>query len=105
MQPGSIIVDCTAERGGNCELTRADEMVVTDNRVTILGPTNLPSTLPHDASLMYSKNVAALLGLIVKDGRLALDQEDEIVRGILVTTGGEIVHRRVRQALEEAGDD
>ena len=105
MQPGSIIVDCAAVKGGNCELTRADETVVTDNRVTILGPTNLPSTLPHDASLMYSKNVAALLGLIVKDGRLALDQEDEIVRGILVTTGGEIVHRRVRQALEEAGDD
>ncbi|HEX5626407.1 MAG TPA: Re/Si-specific NAD(P)(+) transhydrogenase subunit alpha [Actinomycetota bacterium] len=105
MQPGSIIVDCAAERGGNCELTRADETVVTDNRVTILGPTNLPSTLPRDASLMFSKNVAALLGLIVKDGRLALDEEDEIVRGALVTEGGEIVNRRVREALEEVRDD
>jgi NAD(P) transhydrogenase subunit alpha len=105
MRPGSIIVDCAAERGGNCELTRADETVVTDNRVTILGPTNLPSTLPHDASLMYSKNVVALLGLIVKDGRLALDDEDEIVRGILVTAGGKIVHHRVRRALEEVRDD
>jgi NAD(P) transhydrogenase subunit alpha len=105
MQPGSIIVDCAAERGGNCELTRADETVVTDNRVTILGPTNLPSTLPHDASLMYSKNIAALLGVIVKDGRLALDEEDEIVRGALVTKGGEIVNRRVREVLEEVRDD
>lgn len=105
MQPGSIIVDCAAERGGNCELTRADEAVVTENCVTILGPTNLPATLPHDASLMYSKNVAALLGLIVKDGRLALDEQDEIVRGALVTTGGEIVHRRVLQTLEEVRDD
>ncbi|HEU4831604.1 MAG TPA: NAD(P)(+) transhydrogenase (Re/Si-specific) subunit alpha, partial [Actinomycetota bacterium] len=105
MQPGSIIIDCAAERGGNCELTRPDEAVVTDNRVTILGPTNLPSTLPRDASLMYSKNVAALLGLIVKDGRLALDEEDEIVRGALVTKGGEIVNRRVREVLEEVRDD
>lgn len=105
MQPGSIIVDCAAERGGNCELTRAEQTIVTDNHVTILGPTNLPSTLPHDASLMYSKNVAALLGLIVKDGTLALDAEDEIVRGALVTRGGEIVNRRVREALEEVRDD
>jgi len=101
MQPGSMIVDCAAERGGNCELTRPDETVVTPNRVTILGPTNLPSMLPHDASLMYSKNVAALLGLIVKHGRLALDEKDEIVRAVLVTTDGEIVHPRVRHALEE----
>ena len=71
--------------GGQLRAHPPDETVVTDNRVTILGPTNLPSTLPHDASLMYSKNVAALLGLIVKDGRLALDEEDEIVRGALVT--------------------
>jgi H+-translocating NAD(P) transhydrogenase subunit alpha len=105
MQPGSIIVDCAAERGGNCELTRADETVVTDNRVTILGPTNLPSMLPRDASLMFSKNVAALLGLIVKDGRLALDEKDEIVRGALVTRGGKIVNRRVREVLEEVRDD
>ena len=101
MQPGSIIVDCAAERGGNCELTRPDETVVTHNRVTILGPTNLPSMFPHDASLMYSKNVAALLGLIVKDGRLALDEKDEIVRAVLVTTDGEIVHPRLRHAIEE----
>ena len=93
---------CTGQRN---ELTRADETVVTDSRVTILGPTNLPTTLPHDASLMYSKNVAASIGLIVKDGRLALDEEDEIVRGALVTMGGEIVNRRVRQALEEVRDD
>jgi len=105
MQPGSIIVDCAAERGGNCELTRAEQTIVTDNHVTILGPTNLPSTLPHDASLMYSKNITALLGLIVKNGTLALDEEDEIVRGALVTRGGEIVNRRVREVLGEVRDD
>ncbi|HET9248752.1 MAG TPA: NAD(P) transhydrogenase subunit alpha [Actinomycetota bacterium] len=105
MQPGSIIVDCAAERGGNCELTRADELVVTENHVTILGPTNLPAAFPHDASLMVSKNIAALLDLVVSDGHLALDEEDEIVRSTLVTRGGEIVHGRVREAIEEVPDD
>ncbi|HJS27077.1 MAG TPA: Re/Si-specific NAD(P)(+) transhydrogenase subunit alpha [Actinomycetota bacterium] len=104
MQPGSVIVDCAAERGGNCALTRADETVVTDNGVTILGPTNLPSTVPHDASLMYAKNVAALLGLITREGRLALDEEDEIVRQTVVTRDGEIVNGRVLRALEEVRD-
>jgi len=104
MQPGSVIVDCAAERGGNCELTRPDDEVVTENDVTILGPLNLPAQVPRDASLMYSKNVASFLQLLVKDGKLVIDQEDEIVRGTLVTHGGEIVHRRVLEALEEIRD-
>jgi proton-translocating NAD(P)+ transhydrogenase subunit alpha len=105
MQPGSVIVDLAAERGGNCELTKANRRVVTDNRVTILGPTNLASTVPYQASLMYAKNVAAFLLHLVHDGTLHIDEEDEIVKGMLVTSGGEIVHKRVLEALEEVRTD
>ncbi|HZD17535.1 MAG TPA: Re/Si-specific NAD(P)(+) transhydrogenase subunit alpha [Actinomycetota bacterium] len=104
MQPGSVIVDCAAERGGNCALTRANHRVVTENRVTILGPTNLASTVPHQASVMYAKNIVAFLLHLVRDGRVELDLEDEIIRGTLVTKDGEIVSKRVIEALEEAGD-
>ena len=104
MQRGSVIVDCAAERGGNCELTKPNRKVVTDNGVTILGPTNLPADVPYDASLMYAKNVTAFLQLIVKDGKLAVDPEDEIVKGTMVTSGGEIVHKRVLEALTEVQD-
>ncbi len=101
MQPGSVIIDCAAERGGNCQLTRPNHEVVTQNRVTVLGPTNLASTVPHEASLMYAKNVTAFLLHVVKDGKLQLDLDDEIVKGTLVTRGGEILHRRVLEALGE----
>jgi NAD(P) transhydrogenase subunit alpha len=104
MQSGSVIVDCAAERGGNCELTWPDRTVLTENGVTILGPTDLPSTVPHDASFMYAKNVAAFLGLITRDGRPSLDEGDEIVRATLVTSGGHVVHRRVLEALEGVRD-
>jgi NAD(P) transhydrogenase subunit alpha len=105
MQPGCVIVDCAAERGGNCELTRPNRRVITENHVTILGPTNIASTVPHEASLMYAKNVTAFLFNMVKDGKLGIDLEDEIVRGTLVTRGGEIVHKRVLEALAEAQHD
>jgi NAD(P) transhydrogenase subunit alpha len=98
MQPGSVVVDLAAEQGGNCELTRADE-VVDAYGVTILGPTNLPSTVPHDASLMYAKNVSAFLLAMVRDGRLDPDVEDDVVRGTQVTRGGEVVHPRVLESL------
>ena len=98
MVPGSVIVDLAAERGGNCELTMADETVVT-NGVTILGPTNLPSTVPYHASQMYAKNVTTLLQHLVKDGALSLNLEDEITRETLVCTGGTVVHPRVQEAL------
>jgi NAD(P) transhydrogenase subunit alpha len=101
MQPGSVVVDCAAERGGNCEVTRPNHRVVTDNGVTIFGPTNLAATVPHEASLMYAKNMTAFLLLLVKDGKLEIDLEDEIVKGTLVTREGEVVHKRVKEALAE----
>jgi NAD(P) transhydrogenase subunit alpha len=101
MQPGSVIVDCAAERGGNCELTRANHRVVTENGVMVLGPTNLPSQVPYEASVMYAKNAAAFLLHIVRDGALAIDLEDEIVKGTLVTREGEIVNKRVLESLAE----
>jgi len=98
MRPGSVIVDLAAERGGNCELTRADEHVV-EHGVTILGPTNLPSTVPYHASQMYAKNVTTFLASIVKEGKLELNMEDEVVRDTLVTRGKEVVQPRVRELL------
>jgi NAD(P) transhydrogenase subunit alpha len=104
MAPGSVVVDCSAERGGNCALTRPGESVVTANGVTILGPTNLASDVAHEASVMYAKNVAALLLHLVHDGRIDLDPDDEIVAGTLVARDGEVVHPGVRAALE-AGNE
>jgi NAD(P) transhydrogenase subunit alpha len=101
MQPGSVIVDCAAERGGNCELTRANHRVVTENAVTVLGPTNLPSKVPFEASMMYAKNVAAFLLHLVRRGEITLDLNDEIIAGTLVTRAGEIVNRRVLESLRE----
>jgi NAD(P) transhydrogenase subunit alpha len=101
MQPGSVIIDCAAERGGNCELTQANKRIVSENGVIVLGPTNLPADVPHDASVMYAKNVVAFLQLLVKDGKLVVDEDDEIIRGTMVTKDGEIVHKRVLESLEE----
>ena len=100
MPAGSVIVDCAAERGGNCELTDPDDEVLTGNSVTIVGPTNLASTVPHEASLMYAKNMVAFLLHVVPEGELALDLEDEIIAGTLVTRDGEIVNPRVLGSLE-----
>ena len=99
MAPGSLIVDIAAERGGNCELTRPGETVVASSGVTIMGPLNLPSTIPYHASQMYAKNIATFLKYLIKDGKLALNREDEIVRETLVTHGGEVVHPKVREML------
>jgi proton-translocating NAD(P)+ transhydrogenase subunit alpha len=98
MAPGSIIVDLAAATGGNCELTRADQVVV-EHGVTIMGPTNLPATVPNHASQMFAKNVATFLALLVKDGKLNLDMEDQIIRETLVTRGKEVVLPRVKEAL------
>jgi NAD(P) transhydrogenase subunit alpha len=99
MAPGSVIVDLAAERGGNCELVEADE-VVTEGGVIILGPTNLAATIPYHASQMYSKNITTFLALLVaKDGRLTIDTSDEIVRETLVTRDGSVVNARVESAL------
>jgi NAD(P) transhydrogenase subunit alpha len=98
MPPGSLIVDIAAERGGNCELTRAGE-VVEERGVRIFGPVNLPSEIPYHASQMYAKNIATFLKHLIKDGQIALNREDEIVRETLVTHAGEVVHPRVREAM------
>ena len=84
MRPGSVVVDLAAEAGGNCELTEPGE-VVERAGVTILGLTNLPSTMPAHASQLYSKNISALLGHLIVDGELKLDFEDEITAGACVT--------------------
>jgi NAD(P) transhydrogenase subunit alpha len=98
MAPGSVIVDLAAERGGNCELTKADQVVV-ENGVTILGPTNLPSELPAHASQMLAKNLTNFLRLITRDGKFFLNLEDEVVRETLAAHRGEVVSRQVRELL------
>ena len=99
MRPGSVIVDLAAEQGGNCELTRADEDVV-QHRVTILGPTNLPSTMPLDASTLYARNVLELALLVIKGGKLSLDTSDEIIKGALLTHDGALVHGPTAEAAK-----
>lgn len=98
MNPGSVVVDLAAERGGNCELTKPGETTV-DGGVTILGPANLPAEIPYHASQMYAKNIATFLLNMVKDGQLNLDMEDEITRDTLVTQDGKIANTRVAEIL------
>jgi len=97
MSSGSVIVDLAAERGGNCELTKPDEVTVV-NGVTILGPTNLSASVPYHASQMYAKNLANFVLLLNKQG-MNLDSEDEIVRETLLTRGGEVVNARIRALI------
>jgi NAD(P) transhydrogenase subunit alpha len=99
MAPGSVIVDLAAETGGNCELTKAGETVTSPNGVQILGVTNLPSTVPLDASQLYAKNVQTLLDYIIKDGALALDMTDEIIAGTTIVHDGTITHKPTLDAL------
>jgi NAD(P) transhydrogenase subunit alpha len=99
MRPGSVIVDLASERGGNCELTVADHVVERDG-VRIFGPTDLPSRVAVHASEMYAKNLSAFVLGMVRDGRVDLDADDEILAATLVCRGGELVHPRVRAAWE-----
>jgi NAD(P) transhydrogenase subunit alpha len=106
MAPGSVVVDLAAERGGNCELTRPDAVVV-HHGVTILGPSNPPALVPNHASQMYSKNITTFLShLLGKEGAkkpsLELDLSDEITRETLLTRDGDIVHARVKDLLGAA---
>jgi NAD(P) transhydrogenase subunit alpha len=102
MKPGSVIVDLAAETGGNCELTEPGETVVKHD-VTIVGPLNLPSSMPDHASQLYAKNVQNLIELMVSDeGALELDFEDEILAGACITRAGEIVHEGAKQAVGTA---
>ncbi len=96
MAPGSVLVDLAAERGGNFELTRAGEKIE-EHGVTIIGSINLASTVPYHASQMYAKNVATFLLYMMKEGKLQINPQDEIVRETLLTQGGEIVSARLRE--------
>lgn len=102
MKPGSVVVDLAAETGGNCELTKAGETVIAHD-VKIVGPVNLPSSMPDHASQLYAKNVQSLLELMVDDeGALALDFDDEIIAGACITRDGEIVHEGAKAAAGAA---
>ena len=98
MAPGSVVVDLAAERGGNCELTKAGETVVSGG-VSILGPVNLPATVPFHASQMYARNITTFMLHLIKDGALEVDLEDEITRGTLVARDGKIVNEMVGEAF------
>ena len=99
MRPGSVIVDLAADTGGNVELTKPGEAVVTGG-VTIDGPRNLASTMPVHASQLFSRNVSTLLLSIVKDGQANIDFNDEIVKGSCLTNAGELVHPQAKALLE-----
>jgi NAD(P) transhydrogenase subunit alpha len=98
MRPGSVIVDLAAESGGNCELSKPDEVVVAHG-VSIHGPTNLPATMPVHASQLYARNVTELLNTFVKNGELALDFTDEVIAGACVTHAGDVVSAAVKATL------
>ena len=98
MQPGSVIIDLAAETGGNCELTSPGETIETDG-VTIVGTIQIATEVPHDASQMYARNLAAFLGNLIEEGAVNLNLEDEIIRGTLLTHDGEVVATRVRDML------
>ena len=99
MKPGAVIVDMAADQGGNCAYSEAGATVM-HNGVTIMGPINLPGTVASDASQLYAKNISALLKLLVKDGELNLNFDDEIISGACLTHGGEIRNARVKSMLE-----
>jgi len=96
MAPGSVIVDVAAERGGNCELTQPNQIVV-EHDVTIIGYINMASSVPYHASQMYARNVAAFLNHLTKDRTIHIDTADEITRETLLTQGGKIVNSRLRE--------
>ena len=104
MKPGSVIVDMAAcALGGNCELSKAGETIVTDNGVTIIAPDNLPATMPAGASAFYARNISALLLGMVKDGTLNLDFEDEVTKATVITHGGAVVSEAVKKLLDRPG--
>ncbi len=97
MKPGSVIVDLAGEAGGNCELSEPGQTVIRHD-VKIAAPLNVPSTLAEHASQLYAHNIQALLGLMIEDGSLKLDFEDEVIAGACITRDGEIVHEGAKQA-------
>jgi NAD(P) transhydrogenase subunit alpha len=102
MKPGSIIVDLAAEQGGNCELTQAGA-TVEHQGVTIMGPVNLPASVPTHASQLYSKNVVNLIQQLYQNGSVRPDFADEIAKGCVITDSGTVANETVRQLLSEKG--
>jgi NAD(P) transhydrogenase subunit alpha len=98
MKRGSVVIDLAGSTGGNCALSKADE-VVERNGVTILAPTNLPASVPVHASQLYSRNITSFLSLLIKDGQLQIDMNDDVVGPSCVTHQGKIVNQRVAAAL------
>ena len=103
MKPGSVIVDLAAETGGNCELSEPGESIIRHD-VKILAPLNVPSTMAEHASQLYARNIQSLLGLMIADGELKLDFEDEVIAGACITRGGEIVNEGAKAAAGAATD-
>jgi NAD(P) transhydrogenase subunit alpha len=101
MKPGSVIVDLAGEQGGNCELSEPGSTVVRHD-VKILAPLNVPSTMAEHASQLYARNIHALLELMIKDGRLELDFDDEVIAGACITRDGQVVHEGAKQAAGAA---
>src|SRR5437773_10356897 len=102
MKPGSVIVDLAAETGGNVEGTEAGKTIVV-NGVTIIGQLNIPASMPFHASQMYSRNIASLLALMLKkDGTFNVDMSDEVVKGTVITHGGNVVHEATQKAMQPA---
>ena len=99
MKPGSVIVDLAGEQGGNCEPTEAGKDIQMEPGITVIGPINVPSSLPVHASQMYSKNISTLLQYLVKDGQMQLDFEDDIIDGICLTYDGELRNQKVKEIL------
>jgi NAD(P) transhydrogenase subunit alpha len=96
MKPGSVLIDLAVEAGGNVEGAKSGEVVVTPNGASIVGIANLPGRIASDASSLYAKNLFAFVGLLLKDGVLSLDLEDEILKASVVTNGGAVVHEGVK---------
>ena len=106
MKPGSVIVDMAASAlGGNVELSKPDETVVTDNEVTILAPTNLPATMPAGASQFYERNMSTFLVHFMKDGAMSFDLTDEIQSATVITRDGEVVQEATKKLLQPAAPE
>ena len=106
MSAGSVIIDMAAsDLGGNVELSRAGETIVTDNGVTIIAPTNLPATMPAGASGFYARNITALLNNFIKEGEMTLDFEEEITAATVIAHDGKVVHEATAKLLAPADSD
>ncbi|MBA65560.1 MAG: NAD(P)(+) transhydrogenase (Re/Si-specific) subunit alpha [Candidatus Marinimicrobia bacterium] len=100
MKPGSVIMDLASENGGNCELTKKDK-IIEHQQITIDGTSNLPGSMPVHASELYAKNVAAFLTYMVKDGKLNINMEDEIISGAIYTHNGNITHKPTKELIDK----